>query len=57
MQLNSYGDYHVCPNHDDEVMSAAHGETCRKCGWPERSRDTDTEREEAEGVIEDYNRL
>lgn len=34
MALMSYGDIHVCPDHD-EAMSAAHGETCPQCGWPE----------------------
>jgi len=35
MQLSSYGDYHKCPTHDGVVLSAAHGETCPECGWPE----------------------
>jgi len=34
--MDSYGDYHKCPNHE-EVLSAAHGETCPECGWPTAS--------------------
>jgi len=34
IELTGYGDYYVCPNHD-EAMSAAHGESCPECGWPE----------------------
>lgn len=44
--MDSYGDLHVCPNHDGSdgeriVVSGAHGETCPKCGWPGDSLEDD----------------